>query len=123
MIKNAIFFLIIGALVALPGLSLPHDGITGDWDVTCHIVGYTVPGTITFKVTGEVVTGTVETEHTGKGTISNGTLKDGKLIFTANFEKHEAINFTGTYKDGKIEGEFTTEGNTGQWNAVRHKTS
>ena len=121
MIKKAIFLLVILALVALPAFSLPLHGVTGDWDVTCHIEGFTVPGKMTLKTAGEVVTGTVETEHTGHGTISNGTLKGGKLTFTANFEKHEAINFRGTYKDGKIEGDFTTEGNTGQWAAVPHK--
>lgn len=123
MYKKAIFLTIIVALAALPGLSLPHDGVTGDWDVTCHVVGYTIPGKMSLKVEGEVVTGTVETEHTGHGTISNGSWKDGKLSFTANFEKHESIVFTGAVKDGKLEGEFKTEGNTGQWTAEPHKTS
>lgn len=123
MFNKAIFILIIAALAALPALSIAPDPVSGNWDVTCHIVGYTVPGTMSFKVEGEKVTGTVETEHTGKGTIAGGVWKDGKLSFTANFEKHESIIFTGTVKDGKLEGEFKTEGNTGQWTAVPHKAS
>jgi len=123
MIQKAIFFFILIALVALPGLSLPPENPTGDWDVTCHIEGFTVPGKMSLKVQGEAVTGTVDTEHTGHGTIANGSWKDGKLSLTATFEKHESIVFSGTVKDGKIEGEFQTEGNTGQWTAVPHKAS
>ncbi len=123
MIHKIVFFFIVIALAALPALSLPADSITGDWDVTCRILGFTVPGNMTLKVQGEVVTGTVDTEHTGHGTISNGSWKDGKLGFTATFEKHESIVFTGVLKDGKLEGEFQTEGNTGQWTAVPHKAS
>lgn len=123
MFQKTIFVLIIAAIAALPVLSLASDPITGDWDVTCHIVGYTVPGKMSLKVEGEVVTGSVDTEHTGHGTISNGIWKDGKLRFTANFEKHEPIVFSGVVKDGKLDGEFKTEGNTGQWTAEPRKTS
>lgn len=122
MFIKAIFFLVMTALAAMPAFSLPHDALSGDWDITCHVVGYTVPGKMTLKVADAVITGTVETEHTGPGTIV-GTLKDGKLTFTAKFEKHESIDFTGSLKDGKLEGEFKTEGNTGQWTAVPHKAS
>ena len=122
MIQKAIFFLVITALVAFPAFSLPHDGVNGDWDATMHIVGYTVTGSMTFKADGETLTGSCFTEHTGKGTIT-GTVKDDNVTFTAKFEKHEDIDFTGTFKDGKLDGEFKTEGNTGQWSAVPHKSS
>ena len=122
MFIKAIFFLIMAALAVTPALAVPHDGVNGDWDITCHIVGYTVPGTMSLKVTDSVITGTVQTEHTGTGTIT-GTMKGGKISLTAKFEKHETIEFTGSLKDGKLEGEFKTEGNTGQWTAVPHKAS
>jgi hypothetical protein len=123
MIRKAIFAAFIFATVALTSLATPPDAVSGNWDATFHVLSFTIEGTMSFKVEGETVTGTVDTEHTGHGTISNGLLKDGKLSFTANFEKHEAIVFTGTAKDGKLEGEFKTEGNTGQWSAVPHKAS
>lgn len=121
MIKNAIFFIVIAALAALPAFATPRDSVTGNWDATFQISGFTLPGTISLKVEGDVLTGTCDTEHTGPGTIT-GTVKDGKLIFMAKFEKHESIDFTGMFADGKLAGEFKTEGNTGQWSALRHKT-
>ncbi|HEV7698596.1 MAG TPA: hypothetical protein VGO43_00055 [Pyrinomonadaceae bacterium] len=123
MIRKAFFVVVIAALAVLPVLSLSSDPVTGSWDATFHVVGFTITGGMSLKVEGEVVTGTVQTEHTGPGTISNGMWKDGKLSFTGNFEKHESIVFTGTVKDGKLDGEFKTEGNTGQWSAVPHKAS
>ena len=122
MIKKAIFLAVIAALVALPAFATPNDSVTGDWDATFHIEGFTIQGKIALKVEGEAVTGTCDTEHTGHGTIT-GTFKDGKLSFTAKFEKHESIDFTGWIKDGKLDGEFKTEGNTGQWSAVPHKAA
>ena len=44
---------------------------------------------------------------------------DGKLSFTLDFEKHESIDVTGTLKDGKLAGEFHTEGFTDKWEAKK----
>ena len=122
MIKNLVFLFIITVLVALPTSSTPLETVTTDWDVTFHILTYTIPGRISLTSDGKTLSGTCDTEHTGHGTIS-GSVKDAKLTFTAKFEKHESIDFTGTLKDGKLEGEFKTEGNTGQWTATPHKAS
>jgi hypothetical protein len=73
-------------------------------------------------VEGENVTGTIETAHTGPGTVQDGKWIDGKLSATLVFEKHESIALTGglkTDKDQKLEGEFRTEGRTGNWQAER----
>jgi hypothetical protein len=123
--KKVVFVLVVTALMALPAISrpVPPDPVTGDWDVTCQIEGFTVPGTMSLKVEGDKVSGSVDTQHTGHGTIADGVWKDGKLSFTATFEKHEPIVFTGSAKDGKLTGEFKTEGNTGQWSAVPRKKS
>lgn len=121
MFRNTIVVAAILTLASLSMLAVPPDPVSGDWDATFHVLTFTIQGSMSLKVEGEVVTGTVDTEHTGHGTISKGVLKDGKLSFTANFEKHESIVFTGSAKDGKLEGEFKTEGNTGQWTAVPHK--
>ena len=96
------------------------DSVSGTWDITFKMGEHTGEGTMTLKLDGDKVTGTVETAHTGPGTLSNGTYKDGKLSFTADFAKHESINFTGEINDGKIQGEFATEGMTGTWAATRN---
>jgi len=95
------------------------DPISGDWDVTFVVQNMNVPGTMSFKLEGEVVSGSCYTEHTGPGTIRNGSWAGGKLAFTADFAKHESIAVTGALKDGKLVGEFRTEGMTGAWEASR----
>lgn len=94
------------------------DKISGDWDGTVEAVGTKVAFKLNFKLEGEKLTGTVESGHTGAGTIS-GTLKNGKLNFTATFAKHESISFKGELKDEKISGEYTTEGRTEKWEATK----
>lgn len=94
------------------------DKISGDWDGTVEAVGTKVAFKLNFKLEGENLSGTVESGHTGAGTIS-GTLKNGKLNFTATFAKHESISFKGELKDEKISGEYATEGRVEKWEAVR----
>lgn len=95
------------------------DKVSGDWNGTVEAMGTKVGFQINFKLEGEKLTGTVESGHTGAGTISNGILKNGKLSFTANFLKHESISFNGELKDEKIKGEYATEGRVEKWEAVR----
>src|SRR5215471_5635924 len=97
--------------------SVTADPISGDWNVTFAVQGMNVPGTMTFKLDGEVVTGSCYTEHTGPGTIRNGSWAGGKLAFIVEFAKHESIAVTGALKDGKLAGEYRTEGMTGAWEA------
>lgn len=94
------------------------DKISGDWDGTVEAVGTKVAFKMSFKLEDEKLTGTVESGHTGAGTIS-GTLKNGKLNFTATFAKHESISFKGELKDDKISGEYATEGRQEKWEAVK----
>jgi len=42
-------------------LAFPHDPVTGNWDATFHVEGFTITGKMAFKVEGETVTGTVDT--------------------------------------------------------------
>jgi hypothetical protein len=97
------------------------SGINGDWDAIYNIAGQTVDGTLSFEVNGKTLTGSVFTEHTGKGTINDGTFDKNKLNCTLAFEKHESIALTGELADDKLSGTFTTEGMTGTWTAVRKK--
>jgi hypothetical protein len=97
------------------------DRISGDWDVTFELQGMKVPASFTFKLDGDKLTGTADSQHTGHGTLSDGTFADNKLSFTANFAAHESIAVTGTLKDDKLSGEFRTEGRQGTWEATKKK--
>ena len=98
----------------------PHtDPISGEWVVTFHVHDSTTPGTFTLKLDGDRVTGTAESAHTGPGTVRDGSWKENKLSFTLDFKKHQSIAITGSLKDGKLSGEFSTEGFTDKWEAIR----
>jgi hypothetical protein len=96
-----------------------QDPISGDWSVTFYVHEHTTPASFTFKVEGTTVTGTAYSDHTGPGTIRDGKYADGKLSFTLDFKKHDSIVVNGVLKDGKLSGEFTTEGFTDKWEAVK----
>jgi hypothetical protein len=98
------------------------DPISGEWDVTFHVHESTTPGSFTLKLDGDKVSGTAESAHTGPGTVRDGSWKDNKLSFILDFKKHESIAVTGILKDGKLSGEFSTEGFTDKWEAIRKGT-
>jgi hypothetical protein len=101
-------------------VSQPADEqIAGDWSVTFHVHEMKTPATFSFALDGTKLTGTAFSDHTGAGTIRDGNYANGKFSFTLDFKKHESIAVTGVLKDGKLTGEFTTEGFTDKWEAVR----
>lgn len=95
------------------------NAISGEWNVTFYVHEQKTPASFTFKVEGTTVTGTAYSEHTGAGTIRDGKYADGKLSFTLDFQKHESIVVNGVLKDGKLTGEFSTEGFTDKWEATK----
>ena len=95
------------------------DPISGEWDVTFHVQDTRTPATFKLKLDGDKVTGTAYSDHTGPGTLRDGSWKDNKLSFTVDFAKHESIAITGTLKDGKLVGEFRTEGFAEKWEAQK----
>jgi len=95
------------------------DQIAGEWNVTFHVHEMKTPATFSFVLDGAKLTGTAYSDHTGPGTIRDGKYANGKLSFTLDFKKHESIAVTGALKDGQLTGEFTTEGFTDKWEAVR----
>jgi hypothetical protein len=95
------------------------DAISGDWNIDFHIQGMTTPGAMTLKREGKKITGTVHSDHTGSGTLSNASFAEGKLSCRMDFPSHESIDVTGSLKDGKLTGEFRTEGRQGTWEATR----
>ena len=95
------------------------DALSGEWVGTFHAKGQSAELTLNLKVEGHQVTGTVTSAHTGPSTISKGSWENNKLSMTFDFAKHESIIVTGTLKDGKLSGEFRTEGFVDQWEATR----
>ena len=95
------------------------DPLSGEWKVMFFVQGHNTPATFTFKLDGQKVTGGAYSDHTGAGTIRDGKWIDGKLSFTLDFAKHESIAVNGTLQDGKLAGEFTTEGFTAKWEATK----
>ena len=96
-----------------------QDPISGEWNVTFYVHEHKTPASFTFKVEGTTVTGTAYSDHTGPGTIRDGKYADGKLSFTLDFKKHESIVVTGALKEGKLSGDFSTEGFTDKWEATK----
>ena len=94
------------------------DSINGPWTVTFTIQGQTVSGQMTFQADGEKLGGSVETEHTGRGTLNGGAWSHNKLSGIYVFESHEAIAIAGEFREGKLAGVFRTEGLDGKWEAV-----
>jgi hypothetical protein len=97
-------------------------GISGTWSAMFTIAGKSVPVLLKFAEKGGVVTGTVESDHTGPGTINDGTWKDNSLNCTLKFERHESIALSGMLKGEIFAGEFKTEGMQGTWEAKRGGT-
>jgi hypothetical protein len=95
------------------------DSIDGDWTVTFTIQGQTVSGRMGFQAHGEKLGGSVETQHTGQGTLNGGAWSHNKLSGIYVFQEHEAIAIAGELRDGKLAGVFRTEGLDGKWEAVR----
>lgn len=96
-----------------------QDSISGEWNVTFYVHENKTPASFTFNVDGTTVTGTAYSDHTGPGTIREGKYADGKLSFTLDFKKHESIVVNGVFKEGKLSGEFSTEGFTDKWEATK----
>jgi hypothetical protein len=109
--------LLIGAS-GVPAAS--PEPLSGTWDVTFHIRDMTTPATFSFTVAGETLTGTAYSDHTGPGKIrEGGAFRANALTFTLDFRAHESIDVTGTLENGKLSGEFRTEGMVGHWDATK----
>ncbi|HJZ82047.1 MAG TPA: hypothetical protein VKD91_16935 [Pyrinomonadaceae bacterium] len=105
-------------LAAAPSMAGP-DPISGQWKGQFEVSGYSAEVTLNLKLKGTQVVGTADSEHTGAGTLSKGSWANNKLSFTMDFAAHESIAATAVLKDGKLTGEFRTEGMQGTWEARR----
>lgn len=102
-----------------PTTSDNTDPISGEWDVSFFVHDQKTPATFTLRLEGTKITGTAFSDHTGAGTVRDGKWVDGRLSFTLDFKKHESIAITGALKEGKLVGQFTTEGFTEKWEATK----
>ena len=101
------------------GTTETKDPLSGEWNVYFFVHEKTTPATFNLKLDGKTVTGTAYSEHTGAGTVRDGKYVDGKLSCRLDFTKHESIAIKGEFQQGKLVGEFTTEGFTAKWEAVK----
>lgn len=124
-IKVSAMIALASAALMCSAMALTQSGpeassaINGKWTVSFTIQGQTVSGELAFHAQGEKLTGTVDTQHTGHGTLEDGKWTNNKLAATCTFEKHESIALAGELKDGELSGTFHTEGMDGVWQAVR----
>jgi hypothetical protein len=95
------------------------DNISGDWKASFEVEDIKTPVTFSLKLDGQRVTGTANSDHTGPGTLKDGRWVNGELSFTMDFTAHESVVVTGRFKDGKLVGEFATEGRRGTWEASK----
>jgi hypothetical protein len=129
--SRTVVYLMIVLLTASGGLASPKplpvrapnvqvdkaNPISGDWNATFEVEGMKVPFRFKLRLEGNKVTGTAESEHTGAGTLTDGSYSDEKLSFTMVFAKHESIAVSGKLEGSKLRGEFATEGRKGTWYA------
>jgi len=105
-----------GDSAPLPLRSEPVS-LAGEWDGLADTEGG-FPFTLTFKVDGEKVTGQ-SNSSLGVGTITNGTWKDGKLVFQID-SPSGPVAMNAVIKDGGLVGEFDFAGQVqGRWVAKK----
>jgi hypothetical protein len=96
------------------------DEISGDWEAVANANGQNVPFTLTLKLDGDKITGG-STSELGNSEITEGTYKDGKLVFKLNGSSG-VIAMVAVLQDGKLNGDFDFAGQmSGRWIAVKRK--
>lgn len=96
----------------------PSVSLTGDWDGIADAQGQGLAFVLTLKVEGERVTGE-SNSSLGTAMISNGTFKDGKLLFQLD-SQGGSIYMSAVLKDGGLIGEFDYAGQAqGRWVAKK----
>ena len=111
---------IFGEYHAPPATPTAEQSITGDWVIHFQAGHQSVSGILQLQANGEGLAGTIETGHTGSGTVENGKWSNQKLQATLVFKKHESVVLEGELKsNGTLAGNYTTEGRTETWQAER----
>lgn len=107
------------ATAAAPKAELTGDAISGEWAATFEAQGSQVPVTLKLQAEGNTFTGTSDSPHLGAGKVTNGTFSHDQLSFTIDGPMG-AININGTFKDGKLAGQFEAGPMKGAWQASKN---
>src|SRR5215831_662007 len=86
---------IFGQHHAPPATPTTEPSITGDWVIHFQAGHESVSGSLHLQTDGERVAGTIETGHTGPGTIENGKCRNQKLEASLVFKTHESVVLKG----------------------------
>lgn len=126
MSNNKIIAVLCGALavpcllLGQPNAPAVNQSVTGDWVIHFQAGKQSVSGNLHLEAEGERLAGTIETAHTGPGTIQDGKWSSQKLTATCVFAKHENVILEGALNsDGTLSGNYSTEGRTEAWHAER----
>jgi len=115
--------MLAGSAAAWPGESAQRkaDPISGEWDSTFYSEGNSNSFTLKlkFKLDGDKLTGTYESDHIGGGNISRGVWAANKIGFGIDTVHGSGLGVTGTLKDGKLVGEFDAGQMKGRWEAQK----
>ena len=118
---------ILGALFTclLLHASTPQvsDPISGDWEMILHVKDAKTAASLTLKLDGNRVTGVFASDHTGPGTLRDGSWNGSSLSLKLDFAAHDSIELAGTLRDGRLVGKFHTEGFVDMWEAKRKLAS
>lgn len=97
------------------------DPISGEWDATFYSEGNSNSFALKlkFKLDGDKLTGTYESDHIGGGNISRGVWSANKIGFGIDSAHGSGLGVTGTLKDGKLFGEFDAGQMKGKWEAQK----
>ncbi len=106
-------FLMTITLLAAPA----QDSVSGEWEATLNVHDDSVAVTLKLKRDGNKVTGTFESDHLGRGALSNGSFATNRITFTLP-SPHGPIEVSGQLSAGKLAGEFHAgEEVQGKWEA------
>lgn len=122
---------VVGGAVAVPlvlfgqvNAPAANNSVAGDWIIHFQAGKENVSGNLHLEVAAEQLTGTIETAHTGPGTLRDVKWSNQKLSATCVFAKHENVVLEGELKsDGTLAGNYSTEGRTEAWKAERGKVN
>ena len=94
--------------------------LAGDWDGVADADGQPFQFVLSLHVEGDKVTGT-SSSQLGTSTVTNGTWKDGKLVFQLE-GGNGTVSMNATVVEGKLSGEFDYAGQLqGKWVAIKKK--
>ena len=105
-----------GALELMKAVT--KDDLSGEWTAVADANGQNFPFTLVLKLDGDKLSGSSSSEL-GESAITEGTFKDGKLLFKLNGSSG-VIAMVAVLQDGKLNGDYDFAGQMqGKWVAVK----